>query len=532
MYSILIVDDERRHLRGLENMISRLRPHYNILTAVNGEEAIDIIDVKNVDIVITDIIMPVLDGMELAKEIHKRGSNIKVVILSAHGKFEFAQRAIAYGVANYILKPVDESELIQVLNKLEYEILLEERSFLQNQSILRELQMKEEFYNELQLYKWINGNLKDIEIESLIDKNNMGYGSGRIALFEMSLSQNSNEGDFESIRNDIKVQVGQRGNAALNIIPVIINEEGLRIILIMSSKENHVEEGLYVDTVMGIKHGIENKLGGNISVSISDDIEEILKGAPRGYIMAKKAMAYNFYSYHHEVIKYDETQKYDKVKFFIDDKWIDKIFGSIIKGDIEESKVSMNLVIDSILKDGYIMPKRIKELGINILREQLRRIKNESNAEVVSILSGEIQSVINQCSSIEMMRVHINEIMESIIEIKNDERNKNNSKLFLRCMEYIEENFNQELSLEGVAEKFYYNPSYFSSQFKKYCGNTFSKYIKNLRIQKSLNLLKSTSLKVYEIAEKVGYRDSKYFNRIFKKKIGMTPEEYRRCQDD
>lgn len=271
MYRLLIVDDEAIHRRGLTNMIGLLRPEYFISNAKNGLEALEYVHNNRVDIIITDIQMPIMDGLEFIERVRDSFREIKIIILSVYSNFDYARKAIALSAFEYILKPVEEESVDKVLTRVERELSLE-------------LTKKQEQENLMQQLK------------------------------NVKLNKNVTAADEN---------------------PTILNLSGIK--------------------------------------------------------------------------------------------------------------------------------------------------SNSKN--------------------------------DSVIEM---------------CKSYMAEYYMEELSLEAIARKFHFNPSYFSNYFKNHTNVNFCEYLNRIRMQNAKRMLLGTNNKVYEISKMVGYQDPKYFNRLFKKEFGVTPDEFRR----
>ncbi|NMA65689.1 MAG: response regulator [Clostridiaceae bacterium] len=127
MYKLLLVDDENGQLTALEYILNQLRPEYEVYTATDGQEALEVLASNKIDILFTDIRMPIVDGLQLVEKLFKRSMQLKAVIISGYDEFEYAQKAIRYGVKDYLVKPVSKSDLKNVLCKIE-NILEEERN--------------------------------------------------------------------------------------------------------------------------------------------------------------------------------------------------------------------------------------------------------------------------------------------------------------------------------------------------------------------------------------------------------------------
>lgn len=429
MYSVLIVDDEPRHRRGLANMVAELRPDYSVFEAKNGKQALEMINTTNIEIVLTDIRMPIMDGLQFMENLGDRKSDIKVIIISGYNYFKYAQQALRLGAFDYMLKPVDVNKVTEVLELTERALQKERSEKYDRENTIKLLTKSMPVYLERRMNRWINGTLKNNEMEEVKDLFHLS-SKKTIIVTEIKRSE------FESIYTD---------SDALEEIRTNIEE--------------YIAEAL-------------KPIGSSISFYLEDCPNRLIS---------------------------------------IVELYMDIVYKQ------EETKT---LLMDFItrLETEYELHVLIGVGNLFAAIDGSERISYEAAVKAVeSKFHLGFGRVLFPC-----------EYMEDVSLNLEERKNTKNNDIIITCMKYIDEHYMEELSLDSISERYYFNPSYFSSIFKNYTGVNVSDYLMNVRLKKAKELLREPIIRVYEVAIQVGYKDAKYFNRIFKKKLGMTPEEYRR----
>lgn len=518
MYKILIVDDEMRHLRGLAELLGRLRPHYSIDTATNGKEALDCLDKEEYHILITDVVMPVMNGIELSKELYLMKHKVKTIILSAYGEFEYARKAIQYGVTNYLLKPVSESEIIEALMKLEYELTHKV-----------ELERKHAVSNELLMYKWLNDQLSISDTEELIQQFSLQGHKGAVAQLHLKCLEDIDTKELDSLREKIHLYYSQ-SDKEHQVISLIIKEENVKVILIYHHNQEHIPQQVFIKDMNQLSQQLQNTHIKVQAMSLSNTLEEIETQLQSAYKMSETALNFGFYK-SNEVIRYEDIYRFLKNKMPHSKNAYKDLLSIIEKKDWSQSIKFVGHLDEEAIKNGLVPTNKLKEFWIYILTQVIED-KWSAEEQQYALLKEKIRPLITQSPTLHIMERHIEDLLREIVVWDKENPKQQERDFYSMCLEYVHHNYNTHLSLEKMAELFYYNPSYFSAQFKKHSGTTFSTYLRQLRIEKSQEYLCQTNLKVYEIANKVGYEDAKYFNRVFKKKVGVTPDEYRRHQKE
>lgn len=525
MFKVLIADDEPIHLRGLSKMMVRLRPDYEIISLKNGADAYEYIKNNRIDILVTDIEMPIMNGLQLIEKIVSDGRNIKIIILSVFSSFDYAQKAISLGTMDYILKPVEEAKVHEVLKRAEDKILIEikekeERTKLRNQldNALPECQ-------EYKLNKLVYGNIKTTEYYdfpfALTE-----YTYGTVIVFDMKKCRSFN--DEEIKEEDIKIDINNLLNCLGNSITFFLHGESGKMVTILLIKQEHM---LIVselnDALLKIIDLMKERYDINVSIGIGRIIKSFPEEVSSSFHSAIRALDAAFFSGEGSILSYEMTNTSCVYKM-ADYEKLEKIAMHVLSQDNENIMHSLNSLFEESLNDGYPIAEIYKRCVMQALEDVIDIIEEKIKLSDTVKLKAEAVKRIYQAFDFKAVKESVaGLIMEIYYDIENMKNNKN-TKIIEECRKYIEEHYMEDLSLESAAGEFYFNPSYFSNLFKTYTDINFSEYLLRVRMANAKDMLLKTNLKVYEISKNVGYQDPKYFNRLFKKEFGLTPDEYRR----
>ncbi|MDF2942276.1 MAG: two component transcriptional regulator, AraC family [Herbinix sp.] len=532
MFKVLLVDDEILTREAISMNIPWEEQGFCLIgTAENGQEAIEQMKHMQPDLVITDICMPYMDGLELANYIHQNFPDTKVVILSGHDEFEYARHALAYHVKEYILKPITSLELKEVLKRVR--ISLEEEAgnkahlgkmqleYHKNIPVLRERFLRriiEERYQGRDIYDKMNG----------LNINLYGDFYTVILVYvedaqEFCLIYPDSEDDLiRFTTTNIISEIMEEVHAG---IAVQLSEHRMAL-LFAADCEQELER--QVDETC---HRILKSLWDFVKIKVSFSVG-ITVNTPYSwwdsYRNAKEASEYKFISGKNDFIYGRDLKKYVPMNEPISvEDWSDRLTLQIKlnqKQELERSvtelfqeiKSKCNLRKDIILYAQNIFLSIVFELrGADVDREPgyteerivLRKLMD---SRYLSELEYDFKSL---CT----------ELMNKICGNKDGE----SRKLIILAMDYIEKNYaDSNISLNIVCSYLGVSISYFSINFKNYTGETFVEALTRIRIDKAKKMMDVTDLKTYEIADRVGYNDAHYFSMIFKKTTGMTPSEY------
>jgi two-component system response regulator YesN len=523
MYKLLIVDDEFREREGLKQLIGWDKLGFQIFDAVeSAEKALEIIQNNEINVVITDIIMNKMNGLELIDKIVNINSDIKTVILSGYGEFQYAQMAIKLGAFDYLTKPVDFEDLNRIFTEIK--IVLDKEVKLKNQQKEYLVMERERFLNNLvkgifQEETVIRKKLKDIHLNMEFDM----FCVIRIYITNMFGIKVTQEEyvDYLSLKmeiiNFLKEYIKRLGknyvfNNDLNEIAVVFCPTKQEQIEIMLEK---------------LKDDITLNYNCRAFIGVGKEYKNILQ-AKDSYEEAEKALQYRILKKDSSVLYYKEIETFFKGQSLINDEVMSSIFSYMLQAD--EKKLVQ--YVDKILNDAY----DIEKTRVNILYETCIEIFLTINKYVSSItgsaknISGNNQMTIRNLlekDSIESMMKFINSyIKESIDFVKNSKENAS-GLIIENAKKYIHEHSSEDITLSKLSEILYIHPNYLSKLFKKKTGENFINYLSKERIETAKRLLKDVSLKIYDISAMTGFCNSKYFGIIFKEIVGVTPSEFR-----
>lgn len=538
MLSVLVVEDEPRSRKGIINLIKELRPEYIINGSKNGEEALKFIELNNVDILITDIKMPIMDGLQLTKIIVENKKNIKIIIISAYDYFDYAQQAIRIGVFDYLIKPVDKVKVINTIFRVEDKIKNERLKLDEKEKLLNEISNAMSIYTQTKLNKWLDGDLDEHErdeIECCFPYK--GRGCIILCFIEDYKEQiiNCTTDEIQEIMINVKYWLNDLIKPYGNFISFYIQGDNVNIKLVTvlnvyddftNNNENFTDKMYELINIIRSQYNVESAIG------ISKIYENINENLKKAYEEASIAINYKFYFGSNKIINYlniESSYKKQQFKKLIEE---DALIEAFIKLDCKKAIEIMGQIIDKLIEKEYPYPKFLIDKIINIMVKLAETIEMKMVDENYTNLILNMKDELANCKQFQGLNKKCEQLLLNLLEIqKRSDNNKTvNSIVMEKCIEYININYKCPISLEQIAAKFYFNSSYFSSYFKNYTGVNFSQYVLKLRLKKAIELLENTNLKIYEISEKVGYTDSKYFIRIFKNQFRVSPEEYRRLK--
>lgn len=533
MYTVLLVDDEALVREAISSNMAWEELGYELIGACkNGKEAMEFLKENRVDLVITDICMPFVDGLELSKFVFESYPDSRVIIISGYNEFEYAKKAVKYRVAEYVLKPVTMAELSEVLLNVR-KTLFEEKikkdsmkklevAYIKNLPILRTRYLnqmvngirKEELEEDIQL------KLKELNI-SIEGK----YYTGAIVMVEKTeeflLMMPEAKKDLPAfiIFNILEEMLAASAN---NIVFQDLNNNTV----ILSGTESEEEHRQQFQKIFEECRGIvERNFGLGITIGIGKKVTALGK-ISRSYESAITALHYRFL--------YGVNRILD-IRDFANRTSKNYDFNEEIKRLVTAIKINSANEINEILAE-------MKELSRKYLISQSR---------VYAVLQNLIVSVNHLLENANVLKENLEEKQEEILqrlygeetlddidmvmgnyclyigELLSEQREGSGKKQAILAVEYIEKNYaNPELTLQSICNDLAISTSYFSTIFKNYTGETFIEALTKKRMNKSMELLANTSMKIYEIAERVGFSDPHYFAITFKKYTGMTPKEY------
>lgn len=538
MYKLLLVDDEEPVRKAIINKIEWEAYGFQVVgEADNGKTALELIEKTTPDVVITDIKMPYMDGIELAKELKQRFSGIKVVFLTGFDEFEYAQKAINLTVIEYILKPISADELMNILinikNKIDSEVAQKEDIEALKKHYRDSLPiLKEKFLASL-----VNGKIGNKEIKHKI--NTLGLklngGSYLVSIIEMDISSHVNNENSYSFRLPDEMELLQF--AVLNITNEILNNNDFGVAFMINENiaiigvEKEDDREKIIDRASFILDEIRQKvkkyLGYTITIGVgtaSKTLEEI----HLSYKNALSALEYKVVMGNDKIIVIEDVEPESADKIIFDENKEQRLISVIKVGTTDE----IHRCIDKLFEEISNKKATVKDYQVYIMEiiTTIFKAAKSVNVEISTLFgqSDNLFSELNRFNELNEIKDIIKNICCTISQNILEKRQETFNQLVFRAKVYIKENYSDsEMSINKVCSYLHISAPYFSSIFKKETKTTFINYLTQVRMEAAKDLLKNTDLKTFEIAEKVGFSDSNYFSYSFKKNYGISPSEYR-----
>ena len=532
-HNILIVDDEQLIRQGLRARIEYLGIDVDeIFEAENGLMALRLQEEHPIDVVITDIRMPDMDGLELIQEMQKKNNQIKFVVLSGYAEFSYAETAIRLGVKAYLLKPVSNDDLKAAFDKAYKEME-------QTASVRQEVQMKKRMDREKQVYqqeKALNALFSSQEAGAVTREQlcklcgydeKMWAGGAESVLYLAILHINKESFEHQRFRpvDHERVRFMIR-----NIFEEI--QAPCEKLLVNSLSDTRQMYGIFIGDdkkklrmeveriYLRMRSVLEKKMGIYLTIGVSRCRSQLEgKETSEARQALKQRIIYgkaNIYFY--EDIRILGEQEFPVSQLHLLEQYIEHNEIFKVKNLVQE------IFSEELVKkygSAYLRIMWIRILNL-LLHHYERRGRNA--AEIEKMLQN--YNLLDRIQSLQEIRQKIIEMVMECVSTESVADANARSKIQM-AIGYIQEHFAENLTVNVLAEHYGMSPNYFSSMFKKEMSRSAVNYITELRINQARELLYHSELSVVDISKKVGYEDSQYFFRVFKKYLGMTPLQYR-----
>jgi len=522
-YTLLIVEDDKTTREGLRDCIEWKDYGIKLVDAVrNGEEALDILVTEKVDILITDIRMPKLDGLELIAVLREKNEEIKIIIISAFWEKKYIKSAFQFNVIGYLLKPIDLSELDKMLKKAISRIDNESTYKMDVNDLTNRLSsalpaMREKIFYELlhgknRSAEWVEQQIHLCELDFVLNDwyfvlvcpipNAILHSAGNM------VKKN------ELLLIEAKRQIINRLCEFYHIF--CLNSENEINIIISDVQEIEYEHMLQIGSQ--IARIFITVLNQPFSPGIGSCVSAITN-LSESYNQAKYSAAFSGFFAAKSVVHYADIPKVNKEYSAVSlDVFQNAFIKSIWKSDKNLLESTKEKFIHEI--------RKTKITNINIIRNLclqtiLLLSNNFSTREPVNferfVKFGNFDDLIGE----------VYKYIEKLFETFQEENRENTSSIVERVKKLIRQKYNQKLTIKSIAEELYFTPNYISLLFKKYTGKTVVEFITNVRMDTAIGFLLKTTMKVYEVGDAVGYSNHEYFCRLFKQYTGYTPSKYR-----
>jgi two-component system, response regulator YesN len=532
MLKMLIADDEALVRETLKMIMPWKELAIEIIgEASDGEECYRLsVDLKP-DILITDIKMPVMDGLQVAMKLNEEGSDIKIILLSGIEDFNYARTALEINAEGYLLKPIKVPELSRIVKRVTDNIYMDRnreehvsdlrRQLDQNRQIIKEKFLTNLvlgiYDNEISIYNKFN--YFDISIKN---SESLMVAILKIDRYSETVSRSSEEEEqllSFSVGSIVKKTVGEHEGGLTfctneNEFIIIFNEATI-------CSEKHLS--ICEETL----HSINRFLNITASIGLGTCINDVTN-LRASYKAAKTALEYRFYTGESSIINFSDlslnSNPPEVYKLF---EMENQLINFIKLGNIDEAREIIDKLFEILgLMDESINFKR--NICIEVINASLRTIyelndsRDKPSLNLVDILSS-----IFEKETISELKKYVTSITGDICEFFKCKFSQKNLSVIKDIKNYINKNYMLDISLPKIAEETDLSPNYVSQIFKQETNHNITDYIREVRMEAAKKLLQSNDLKIQDISEMVGYDNPQYFSTVFKKYTGIYPQKYR-----
>lgn len=529
MYRIVIADDEQFIVQLVRQLIDYQQLNVEVIgEASDGNTALELLTTLKPDILITDIRMPYMDGLQLIEKIREHKLPISVIAISGHRRFDYAYNALKYDVHDFIVKPIGRKELNDAIAKVVHYLNRKSQDDHHIEHIRQQMNISAVQLHRKLLEDCLQGSLNGNTLAQINQNYAASFLPGQYTGIAVRLDM-SQEITSESliVRKCREVLDNFLHDCADEYMFHFIDKEALFSILVNTRPEQTsqltrnikrmfellgvtMDVYSHVNITIGVGSTVENIVGipGTLRMAIMNSRINCVLGAQRIYSSSEFAIEKNRNQHISTVQTKELTQILEFGRINDVSSWLYSVFSCSEEYYRKHPLEALSLG-DSIL-DTFQTLCRIR--GINIDED---------------ILSHEY-AFINRCGTLQDYLQHIICFMQKVLEEDYQLRVQRNNYPVECTKNYVAEHLGESFKLEDIAKHTMLAPNYLSTLFKKETGETISDYTQKLRLEKAKNLLRTTNLNLNEIAAQVGYSDPKHFSKLFKKTFGIRPQDYRK----
>lgn len=503
---IVVVEDETTIREGMAKILETINPKYELVgTASDGMSGYELIQKASPDLVIMDIRMPKMNGLEMLERLREKGCQSRFVVLSAYSEFDYAKRAIDSGIVSYLLKPIKLPELKSALRQAE-------------ESIEKEHNRGNAFSIDTIFLGCLNGQLKaDVSFDAMTKE---WYGftvQEPVEVFMVWLGEG-----YEEQKKRARDLIEHAAEQSVKSCAYIKENDNWKTLLLILYRlqPGQTRFPRYRDVVAPM-------LGRNLDkphIFIWKRAESLLKVSNTLREM-KAELEWNLWFRENHLINQEEIESIPIIPVKYPIELEEQAKQAILKKDKRNLEECYQKLID-YFRAKKCRPRQMKDMLIRFnwsLASVQRERKEETNLRIHAILQNLVTVV-----SWEEIQGEMEEFINLICDSSKLNNKNSTSEMVKKAQELIRNYYSQGITLEETARKLFVSEEYLSTQFKKETGMSFTETARKYRIEKVKQLLLDTHLKLNQIAELAGYSDPKYMSRVFKEEVGMLPGEFRK----
>lgn len=500
MTKVMVVDDERNIREGIIHLIDWNSLDCEITGDVaNGQEALSLLEHQTFDLIVSDIKMPILDGLELANQVRNKYPKTKVIILTAYSDFSYAKKAIQYDVVDFVVKNEFMSALPVAVEKAKELIRREQESS-------KDDRLDHAAYQKHLIRRLLKG--KGIDPQ---ERTEYGLDAAYDVLLFCELDEETaEEAKLDSKKMDMFIERSFRGHK----VERMDWEENAFLILIQESEALKAETAAFADSIKGFMN-VEVRIG--IAFNECNNLRIVLEDARAALAGICSSEEFVRYSQPSRV-KRQEQKEPVSIK-----RWQEKFVSAN-----PVSREKMDGFILDFTRELKATESSLKQMRMDflVLGEAIIQGTRNGDSPVWADVRKTYYQRIHSSWSLFRLSVQLRRLIERVDKMRAEEKSEKSS-LVSGVNGYIERHYHSGVSLQDLSQALFLNGSYISRAYKKATGITITDAVHAYRLNQAKALLLQTDMKIYEISLKVGVEDPAYFTRLFIKRIGMSPSDYR-----
>ena len=524
---LLLADDRKDIVQGIAHAVDWAARDVTVLCAYNGQEALRLIETNPVDLVITDICMPLMDGLELVRRAVQVAPQIRFVILTAYEEFSYAREAIRLGVVEYLTKPVRLEEIEKLVEKNQRRLQQERQEQQEKEKLMRQVQstlpvLQERYFQALLAHP----QLESAEIQQKFEEYNINLSTRNIVVVLLEIDQYHSlvkelpTGEMQTyyyaianIWNDLlgpeyQFEKFNRGNGRLALL-LNYSEKKSRLVVQYELYEKVKELQNYIKTFFDI----------SISAGIGDCYAEI-QSVAKSCRNAENALSHKLYYGDGCAMSTVNLRQEKSGGEEYPTELEQQLIGCVKQGAAELANEKTEQLFEVLCGMRSDNPMEVKDQLLHFILRLFYECSVCGDANILDILK-EYQQFKTLDEIMHFLQKHIQRLAHQTAELSSDIKAN-----ILRVKRYIDEHYAETITLKKMSEYIYVSQPYLSYMFKEVVGQNFNEYLTFVRIEHAKELLLHHGSRVYEICEQVGYHDKKHFTSLFKKHTGQLPKEW------
>ncbi len=519
MIKVLLVDDEQFIRQGLRQLVDWEKYGYQVVAeAENGLDAVRILEETDIDLMFVDIRMPGMNGMELIAYVkEKLRRPVRIVILTGYADFEYARKALQMNVTDYMLKPVQGEELVGILKKI-------------NQDYRREQQDQRDKFDfhmtQILLGKFSEANLAQVR-ERLPDGRAMKFVSFEFDKGQKEFALLDQAGRNEQLLDLTQYLKSLVGEFAYHVVPLIEAEEEIFGVGLLAERELYAKEGYAGEEgyLEYLQKRVTQHFPYHVQVYVGQEVQSLAELTKSFYSIRVARCFHGLAQDGSHVGNYEDILK-KKPSMGIREEDVSLLLEAVKENDAARIEACAGRIFDRIRSSDM----NLEMVNASIyhilyrLMEMVQEFDDETNQqEILQYIGKESFNKLALSGSTEEITGFFSDYAGYLAQVRIQE----SRNILDKVDDYVKAHYKEKMSLKSLGEQFYVNNVYLGQLYKKKYGIVFRDYLNNLRLEKAQELLLGTDMRIYAIAEEVGFGKVEYFINKFVQMHKMTPNQYR-----